>query len=247
MPLTVPETHSQTITTLTSVQYVTSSYVTTWYSTIQTTNTSVRPVRYDWTPYGYNDQTGSFSLNQFKETNIYREPGPCVYYDYFLLNATVGHEIRGHMEAYTRPPYAVTEAPVHFYILRLDQLRRFNLSYCGWYDHWSWEVSAYASSYDLDWVVQQNGEYALLFLAPNLPYYGTISFTANDYVRTVQSSPVTYTTTSICTLQSIRVAVSTQPNVNPQPSTSQYLVVLIAAIIILGLIILRQRMKRQRQ
>ena len=248
MPLTIPETRSQTVTTLTSVKSITSSLVRTEYSNIQVTTTSEQSVQYDWTPYGYSDQTGSFSLNQFKETiNDGRHGGdrPCVYYDYFLLNVTKGHEIRGHMEAYQRPPYAVKEAPVYFYVLSLDQLRRFNLSYCGWYDHWSWEAYAYASSYDLDWVVQQSGEYALLFLSPNLPYYGTISFTANDYVTTVQSSSITYTTTSTYTVESIQIAVSTQPNINPQPSTSPYLVALIAAIIILGLIIFRQRMKRQ--
>jgi hypothetical protein len=172
---------------------------------------------------------------------------PCVYYDYFLLNATGGHEIRGHFEAYDRPPYAVMAAPVYFYILSLDQLRRFKASYCG-SDRGSLEVYAYASSYDLDWVVQQSGEYALLFVAPDVPYYGTISFTANDYVRTVQSSSIPYTTTSSYTLQSVQIAVSTQPNITPQSSTNPYLVplivaIVVVAIIILGLMTLRKRMK----
>ena len=255
MPLTVPETHSQTITTVTSTQYATSSYVTTWYSSIQMTVTSAQSVRYEYTPYGYNDQTCSFSLSQFMETipRTYDESDvevPCVYYDYFLLNATRGHEIRGHFEAFNRPPYAVMAAPVYFYILSLDQLRRFKASYCG-SDRSIWPY-AYASSYDLDWVVQQSGEYALLFVAPDLPYYGTISFTANDYVRTVQSSSITYTTTSTYTLQSVQIAVSTQSNITPQSSTSPYLVPLIVAIVVVaiiipGLMILRKRMKHQGQ
>src|SRR5208283_2734573 len=155
-----------------------SSLVTTAYSTIQMTSTTSQLLRYDWTPYGYDDQTGSFGLTQIMSYGgggRYGDSSPCLYYEYFLVNVTQGHEIRGHFEAYQRPPYAVVKAPVNFYVLSQDQLRRFRYSYCGWYDHWSSNLNASASSYDLDWIVPQNGEYAFLFFAVP-PYYGTISF-----------------------------------------------------------------------
>ena len=256
MPLTVPETYSQTITTVTSMQYATSSYVTTWYSSIQTTTTSTRSVRYDYTPYGYNNQTRSFSLNQFKETTAkeYDESDvevPCVYYDYFLLNATRGHEIRGHFEAYDRPPYAVMAAPVYFYILSLDQLRRFNSSYCG-SDHGSLEGTHMRLHMTWIGLCSRVGSMRYCFSAPDLPYYGTISLTANDYVRTVQGSSIAYTTTSTYTLQSVRNrSINTTKHnstVFNQPLSSPVIVaIVVVTIIILGLIILRQRMKRQDQ
>jgi len=232
------------------MQYSTSSLATTTYSTVQITTTTSQLIHYDSTPYGYNDQGVSFSLSTLYKIQIggaqLSDPSPCLYYDYFLFNATKGHEIRGHFEAYQRPPYAVIKAPVNFYILSLYQLQDFKHSYCGWYDHWSWEVYASASSYDLDWIVPQNGEYAFLFLAAP-PYYGTITLSAKDYSTTVQSSTVTYTSTGAYTLQSTQLIVSTQPNITPPSSTSNYPLALIALIIIIGLLITLITLRKKRQ
>lgn len=246
IPFTILPARAQTTTTVTSVQYFTLSQTSTMYSTTQTTTTNAVTLRYDGVPYGYVNQTGSFELTQFKQMNgggRFNDGGPCLYFDYFLLNITKGHEIRGHFEAYQHPPYALKEAPVQFYILNSDQLERFKHSYCGWYDDWKGDVYAYAFSYNLDWVAPQNGEYAFLFLSPG-SYYGTISFTANDYSTIVQSSTVTSTSTRTYTLQSTQLMVSIQPGILQQPSTSFYLLALILALII-GFIILKLKIKRQ--
>jgi hypothetical protein len=237
------------------MQNVTSSLATTTYSTVQMTSMTSQVIQYEWTPYGYDDKTGSFVLTQFKMLMAGggrhgSDPNACLYYEYFLLNITKGHEIRGHFETGTRPPYAGKGGPVNFYILNLDQLRAFKYSDCGWYPRWSWMLNASASSYDLDWVVPQSGEYALLFLYPDY-YYGTIYFKAEDYVRTVQSSTVTYTSTSTNILQNTQIMVltqSTQPNITPPPSTNYNLLALIALIaigLIISLITLRKKRKTQ--
>jgi len=216
------------------------------YSTIQMTTTNARTVRYDQIPYGYVNQTGSFSLGQYKvrDGGTLIGDSPCLFFDYFLLNVTKGHEIRGHFEAYQRPPYAVKEAPVQFYILNSDQLGRLKNSYCGWYDDWKGNVSAYASSYNLDWVAPQNGEYAFLFLSPD-SYYGTISFTANDYSTTIQSSTATSTSTRTYTLQSTQLIISVQPGILQQPSTSYYYLLALILALITGFIILKLKIKHQ--
>ena len=246
IPLTIPQARSQTTTTVTSVQYFTQSQTTIVYSTIQVTTTNALTLRYDGVPYGYVNQTGSFTLGaQFKQmNNRFGVGGPCLFFEYFLLNVTKGHEIRGHFEAYQRPPYAVKEAPVQFYILNSDQLGRFKHSYCGWYDDWKGDVYAYASSYNLDWVAPQNGEYAFLFLSSS-NYYGTISFTANDYSTIIQSSTVTSTSTRTYTLQNTQLIVSVQPGILQQPSTNYYYLLALILALIIGFIILRLKIKRQ--
>src|SRR5208282_2850492 len=97
--LSIPQVNSQTISTVTNMQSFTSSLATTMYSTSQMTSTSVQSARYNQTPYGYNERTGVFMLNQFKETNGGGGPRgdggndvSCLYYDYFLLNTVKGDE-----------------------------------------------------------------------------------------------------------------------------------------------------------
>jgi len=244
----IPQANSQTISTVTNMQSFTSSLATTMYSTSQMTSTSVQPARYNQTPYGYSERTGVFMLNQFKEASGGLRGGndvSCLYYDYFLLNAVNGDEIKGHIEA-------GKGAPIAFYILNQDQLNRFNHSYCGWnYDLTTGsQVHALSTSYDLDWVVPQNGEYALLFVSPTWYYYDSISIYANVYSTTVQSSSVTITATQSYTLQSSQLIFLTQSSVTQQQpaSTSNnyyYAAVLIVIMIALCIGFIIVRMKRR--
>jgi hypothetical protein len=90
---------------------------------------------------------------------------PCLYYDYFLLNAAQGSELIGQFDL------LMPGRAIHFFILYQAQFRGFEGSNCYW--NWSWELHAYAASYGFDWVVPQTGEYALLFLSTTF-YGGTI-------------------------------------------------------------------------
>ena len=251
VPLSIPQANSQTISTVTNMQSFTSSLATTMYSTSQMTSTSVQSARYDQTPYGYSERTGLFMLNQFKETHgggIRGDGGDvsCLYYDYFLLNAVKGDAIKGHIEA-------GKGAPIAFYILNQDQLNRFNHSYCGWDYDWTssgWQVHALSASYDLDWAVPQNGEYALLFVSPTWYYYDSISIYANVYSTTVQSSSVTITATQSYTLQSSQLIFLTQSSVTQQQPASTstnyyYAAVLIVIMIALCIGFIIVRMKRR--
>jgi len=249
VPLIAPQASSQTISTVTNMQSFTSSSVTTGFSTVLVTSTSVQSVRFDWTPYGYSERTGLFMLNQFKEMHggggMMNRGGDssCLYYDYFLLNGVQGTEIKGHIEG-------GKGAPIIFYILNQDQLNRFNHSYCGW-DDWTnagWQVYALSASYDLDWVVPQNGEYALLFISPTWYYYDSISIYAKVYSTMVQSSMVSYTATKSYTVQSSQLIFLTQSSVTQQQptvtSTNYYYAAALIAIMIalcIGFIIIRMK------
>jgi hypothetical protein len=196
------------------MQYFTSNSVTTVYSTIEAASTITLPMQYELTPFDYSYQTGSFSLNQMD--TIPRDFGlidyPCLYYDYFLFNATAGHEIHVHFE--------LTEngRSIDFFILSSSQLS--NLGYCG-YGNWSWDVHTFASSYDLDWVVPKSDVYAFLFLSRGF-YGGSIRITAQDYSITLQSSTETSMTTTTYTLQSSQIAFSTLPTLSSQPASTEY-------------------------
>jgi len=258
IPLTVPRSvRSQTVTTGISVQYSMASSTMTMYSTTQMTTMYTQPVHYLLTPPNYNNQTGHFSL--FQEDSVSRptrfgdsEDYTCLYYDYFLLNATAGQEIRGHFEVVKTRFEAVNRA-IDLFILNLDQLRAFKNSRCG-YGNWDWQVHAVASSYDLDWITPQSGEYALLFLSNDsyfqYNFYGSyLFFMAQAYSTKVQSKLVILTTTKTYTLQSTQIMLSTLQSANPPSSTTNYyLVALIVVIaIVLIVIIVKSRMKRQAQ
>jgi len=226
------------------MQYFTSSLTTTVYSTIDSTSTSTLPMQYQSTPFDYNYQTGYFSLYQIETTptNNGVVDYPCFYYDYFLINATAGHEIRGHFEL-TQPWRAI-----HFFILSYSQFNPpRNFGWCG-YGNWSWYLHVFAPSYNFDWVVPESGVYALLFLS-NAFYGGSIHLTAQDYSTTVQSSMETSTTTTIYTLQSNQIMLSTLTSMSSQPATPEYyylapIILIVILAITVSFIILR--MKRTR-
>jgi hypothetical protein len=167
-------------------------------------------------------------LNQFKEThgNGARDSGsaPCLYYDYFLIDAVKGNEIMGHVEA-------AKGSPIIFYILSRDQLNQFNHSYCG-QDVWGWELYAFSDSYDLDFAVPQTGEYALLFVCPKWYCYDPISIYARVYSTTVQSSSVTYSSTRTYTVQSSQIILLTQSSIAQQPTLNKLNYALVAAVMI---------------
>jgi hypothetical protein len=156
-------------------------------------------MHYESTPFDYNYQTNSFSLNQMDTKPLPMDfdwgDYPCLYYDYFLFNAAAGHEIRGHFD--------LTEEgrSIHFFILSSSQLRHFGN--CG-YGNWSWDVHVFASSYDFDWVVPKSGVYVFLFASREF-YGGSIYITAQDYSTTLQSSTETFTATTSYTLQSNQI------------------------------------------
>lgn len=248
----MPIANGQSISTVTSIMNVTSSSVSTMLSSVQVTSTSVRPARYDWTPYGYDEKTGMFNLNQFKESygGFKRGGGTdqCLYFDYFLLPVGKGDVVKGHFDG-------GKGAPVIFYILNQDQLKRFNHSYCGW-DGWEnsgWQVYALSDSYNLNWTVPQDGEYALLFISPTWYYYDTLKVSMNVYSQTVQSMSATFTLTKTYTVQSLQTALLTQPNTAQQQQPNQsgnssltpLLVVaaIAAACIGLAVMIMKQRNK----
>jgi hypothetical protein len=242
MPFTIPQWANGQTVTETHLQNFTSNLATTIYSTIQTNSTITTPLHYQSTPFDYNYQTGSFSLNQMDtipmQVNFGSEDYPCLYYDYFLFNATAGHEIRGHFELTEK------ERNIHFFILSSSQLRQFGN--CG-YGNWSWDVHAFASSYDFDWVVPTSGVYAFLFLSREF-YGGSIHMTAQDYKTTLQSSTETFTTNTTYTLQSNQIALSTLTSVSSQQSPTGYFFAVLIFIVLLGfiLIFIIFRMKRLR-
>jgi hypothetical protein len=239
--LTVPLLANGQTVTETSTEHFTSNTVATVYSTIEATTTTTLPVHYESTPFDYRYQTGLFSLNQVDTvpTDFGLVDRPCIYYDYFVFNATAGHEIHAHFELTQEGP------GIQFYILSSSQLS--NFGYCG-YGNWSWYVHAFASSYDLDWVVPKSNRYAFLFLS-GVFYGGFISITAQDYSITVQSSTETSMTTATYTLQSNQIALSTltSSSSEPPPSADYYYAALILIVILavaLGFIMLRVKRLR---
>ena len=230
--------------TETSVEYFTSNLVTSFYSTISTTSANIVPLHFRQTPYDFSYQTGLFSLNQMDALMIRMnndwEDYPCLYYDYFRFNATAGHEIRGHFELSEK------SVNIHFFILSEYQFR--NFQNCG-FGNWKWDVHAFASSYDIDWVVPESGIYLFLFLSRGY-YGGLIYLTAQDYSTTVQTSIELFPTTATYTFQSNQLMPTTLSSVSPQPSPSSAgyydaaaVLVVIAALAAI-LFILRKKLHR---
>ena len=180
IPLATPFTATGQVVTQTSTQYVTSTQVSTLFSTMQTNSTNTTPLRYLTRPFDYNYTTGSFSLNQMDtvpvQTSFEWQDYPCLYYDYFTFNATAGHEIRGH--------FSLTEngVGIQFIILSQSQLR--NFGNCG-NGNWDWELHTFASSYNFDWLVPETGVYAFMFFSRGF-YGGAILITAQDYTVTIR-------------------------------------------------------------
>ena len=108
-------------------------------------------------------------------------------------------------------------------------------------------MHVFASSYDLDWIVPQSSEYALLFVSRGF-YGGTIYIKTQVYSTFIQSQPETYTTTIEYTFQSEQIITSTLLSSNPQTSSADYrgvvLIVAIIAVVLVSLACLRLRKRR---
>jgi hypothetical protein len=162
-------------------------------------------LRYQHWPYDYDYRTGTFTLEQYEAISTKRFPsfeGPghiCLYYDYFVFNAVASQEIRGHL---------ATASPINFYVLDLNQLIAFNNYFCG-NNFGPSIVTAFASSYDFDWTPLSTGVYVFLFATQSLygAYY-PISFIAYTYNTIIQTTTLSYATTSFQTLQKVETVVS---------------------------------------
>lgn len=132
---------------------------------LATTQTNTVAIQYVTRPYDYNFQTGSFTLGWYEAislpTQISRmdtEEHTCVYYDYFVFNAAASQVISAHFD---------TANPVNFYVLTLNQYILALGYFCG-NGLWKSDVRAFASSYDLNWTVPENGVYVFLFTSHRL-------------------------------------------------------------------------------
>jgi hypothetical protein len=153
----------------------------------------------------------------------------CLYFEYFLFNATTGQEIQGHYEL------LMPGRSIFFYILNLDQFRQLNRSYClyGW--NGAAELHAYAPSFDIDWRVRETGEYAFVFLT-TVYYGGYIQFKAQSITTTTWNTTITYTTTAPYALQITETEAYTwsATSAQTQPETqNNYLLTFVAIVIVL--------------
>jgi hypothetical protein len=228
-----PGASSQALTTLTSTHNITSTTVITTYSTIQSTSTTQELIHYASWPYDYDNSTATFSLWQVHNKLVRLEFGdwedvPCLYYDYFVFNATAGQEIKGQF---------TTEQgrSVGFYVLNPAQFRIFGYSGCQG-GNWPWDVYVFGPTYDLNWRVPESGPYVFLFLS--WPFYGGhIHFTAQAYSTVESASVSTYMITSMYTLQSTEILLSTQTTTSIPNSTPRHDLLLVAILIIAILIL----------
>jgi len=220
VPLAYQPASSQLVSmTQTITEYYTSTIVTTVSSTAYSTATNTGMIAYLQRPYDYDYRTGSFTLGQYEEISglmilpSFEAPEHiCLYYDYFVFNAMASQEIRVHL---------ATASPVNFYLLDLNQLNTFNGYFCG-NNFGPSIVKEFASSYDFEWTPPKTGVYAFLFTTQR-PYgaYNPISFIAYTYNTTVQSTTLSYTTTSFQRLQNIGTVVSSLTTTGSTQNTSE--------------------------
>jgi len=222
-----PGASSQALTTLTSTRNITSSTVITSYSTIQSTSTTQELIRYALWPYDYDNLTDTFSLWQTNTMSVWQFGieivVPCLYYDYFVFNATAGQEIKGQF---------TTEQgrSVGFYVLNSDQFWNFGCTI----GNWAWDVYVFGPTGDFSWRVPESGRYVFLFLSREF-YGGHVHFTAQAYGTVESASVSTYMITSMYTLQSSEVLVSTQTATsipNSTPTDLFPVTILIVAILV---------------
>ena len=235
-PLAYQPVSSQLIsTTQTITESSTSTIVTIVFSTAYSTATNTGMMAYLQRPYDYDYRTGSFTLGQYEEISrpimlpSFEAPEHiCLYYDYFVFNAGASQEIRGHV---------ATANPVNFYVLDLNQLNAFNGYFCG-NNFGPSIVKAFASSYDLEWIPPNTGVYAFLFTTQR-PYgaYNPISFIACTYNTTVQSTTLSYTTTSFQMLHNIGTVVSSLTTTGSTQNASETFLPVVLSILIFGLVI----------
>ena len=232
----------QTLTT-TRVQSSTTNLTTVIVSISQRNIAFTQPIRYIVTPYQYDNQSGRFVIWQTEDTS---GPGgediSCLYFEYFLFNATGRQEIQGHYEL------LMPGRSIYFYVLNLDQFRRLRQSYClyGW--NGAAELHVYAPSYDLDWLVPQTGEYAFVFLS-SIFYGGYIEFKAESYTTTTLNSTITDTMTSLNTLQSTQTETYTPAPITTQTpiETPNYYFRIFICLIAVATISVAFKMKRRRR
>lgn len=184
-------------------------------------------------PDDYDYRTGSFTLEQYEEIirpimlpSFEAPEHICLYYDYFVFNAVASQEIRGHL---------ATASPVNFYVLDLSQLNAFNGYFCG-NNFGPSIVKAFASSYDLEWTTPKTGVYAFLFTTQrSYGAYNPISFIAYTYNTTLESTTLSYATTSFQMLQKVETVVSSlTTTASTQNSSETFLPVVLS---IFGLVI----------
>lgn len=240
VPLSYQPVSSQLISmTQTTTESYTSTTVTTVSSTAYSTTTNTGMMAYLQRPYDYDYRTGSFTLEQYEEISrpimlpSFEAPEHiCLYYDYFVFNAVASREIRGHL---------ATASPVNFYVLDLNQLNAFNGYFCG-NNFGPSIVKAFASSYDLEWTPPNTGVYVFLFTTQrSYGAYNSISFIAYTYNTTVQSTTLSYTTTSFQVLQNIEMVVSnlttTKSTQNSFESFSPVLLSIFGLVIVFILVV----------
>jgi hypothetical protein len=244
-PLAVSQSvMSQTYLTFNSTQYSTGTTAITYYSTTSFSNTSAKPVVYVHMPYYFIREKSSFTLGEEKDmkqvrSNVTQEL-PCLYYDYFVFNANASQEIRAHFTA---------SDAVGFYVMDINQLSVFNRTTCG-YGYIPSITGTVAPSYDLDWMVPHNGQYAFLFATERYDgAYITIYFTANAFSTVMQSATATYTTSSTYVIQNFQTTIIPNPTgVSPTPNSSgsTYLTAGVTIlVIVMGLVALSVIVKRR--
>ena len=241
---------SHALTTATSTYNMTSSTMITRYSTVQGISTTPELIHYTLWPYDYDNLTDTFSLSQVNTRVVLIELGPsggewedvpCLFYDYFVFNATAGQEIKGQ--------FTTEQArPVGFYVLNSAQFR-FSDSGCA-IGSQGWDVYAFGPTYDFNWTVPESGLYVFLFLSR--PFYGGhIHFTTQVYSTVESPSLSTYMITSMYTLQSGEILVSTQiatsiPTSAPTNDLLPVAILIFAILILVVSFLLRARSKRLR-
>lgn len=245
VPLSYQPVSSQLIsmTQITTESY-TSTTVTTVSSTAYSTTTDTGMMVYLQRPYDYDYRTGSFTLEQYEEISrpimlpSFEAPEHiCLYYDYFVFNAVASREIRGHL---------ATASPVNFYVLDLNQLNAFNDYFCG-HNFRPSIVKAFASSYDLEWIPPHTGVYVFFFSTQrSYGAYNSISFIAYTYNTTVQSTTLSYTTTSFQLLYNIGTVVSSLTTTASAQNSSEIFLPVVLSIFGLVIAIILTLAKKKR-
>ena len=240
--MATPRVVSQNV--VTSYQVSMTSLTKTIYSTVQTSGEASGQLHYNLTPSDYDSRTGSFTLSFTESTSAGFlgndfEDYPCLFYDYFLLNATSGHTIHSHFQL------SMVDRAIHFLILNPGQFWRFQHSNCGW-GLQSSMLHVFAPISDVDWVVPVSGQYALVF-ATTVFYSGQVYYSAQDYYSVVQSQTSTSTLTSLLeiTYNALFTPASTQSVTTSLGSQTRALswlpVILILGVGLAIVLVLRKR------
>jgi hypothetical protein len=189
--LAVPRVISQNA--VTSYQTSATSLTSTIYSTTLSSSEASEPIHFFLTPGDYDSRVGSFTLGYTEATNIRYfgdlEDYPCLFYDYFLLNATSGHTIRIHFQL------SMVDRRIDLLILNSQQFWSFEHTNCGWGLRSSM-LHVFASSSNVDWSVPESGQYALIFATPVF-YGGQVYCSAQEYSTIIQSDTTASTVTSV--------------------------------------------------